>query len=158
MSIRVDECEVTVDFYGDHDRHRLEADRKLLRGGGGAGDSPAASAEAAPPMSTPATSTPNPSTSSASNERKRREPDSDRAEAAADKRPRRILNSDGELHDKKSCTINSLRKELVMIAESGVFDGDISFTIIRHFRAGIPLVREAANAAVAADHDALTMI
>ena len=97
MSIRMEECDVTVDFYGDHDRHLLEAERKLHRGDGD-GESPSASA---PPMSTPVTSTPNstpnPSTSSASTARKRREPDSDRAEAVADKRPRRILNSDGEL-------------------------------------------------------------
>ena len=102
MSIRVEECDVTVDFYGDHDRHRLEAERKLLRGGDdGGGDS----------LSTPFTSTPNstpnPSTSSASNARKRREPDSDNsaeaAAAVANKRPRRILNSDGELHWKLSC-------------------------------------------------------
>ena len=90
MSIRVEECDVSVDFYVDHDRHRLEAEGKLVRGDGGSGDSP-------PVTSTPSsTSTPNPSTSYASDARKRREPDSEREEAVADKRPRRILNSDGE--------------------------------------------------------------
>ena len=88
MSIRVEECDVSVDFYGDHDRHRIEAEGKLVVGVCGSGDSP-------PATSTP-NSTPNPSTSSASDARKRREPDSEREEAVADKRPRRILNSDGE--------------------------------------------------------------
>ena len=93
MSIRVEECDVSVEFYVDHDRHRLEAERKLVRGDGGSGDS-------SPVTSTP-NSTPNPSTSSASDARKRREPDSEREDAVADKRPRRILNSEGQ-----SCSSN----------------------------------------------------
>ena len=73
MSIEANECDVTLDFYGEHDRHRTEAEGKLLSGDGAS--------------STP--EVPNPPTSPApSNARKRRGSDSDHAEAAVDKRPR----------------------------------------------------------------------
>ena len=55
---------------------------------------------------------------------------------------------------KKSYTINSISNELVMIAESGAFDGEISFTFAGHSGAGLPLVLEAGDADVAADDDA----
>ena len=89
MSIETEECDDTLDFYDEHDRHRIEAERKLLNG-----QSPPATST---PSSTP--EAPNPSTSSASsNARTRREqPVSDRAEADADvnQRPCRSGGGDG---------------------------------------------------------------
>ena len=87
MSLEADDCDDILDFYDEHDRHRIEAERKLLDGKQRPPPAPATST----PSSTP--EVPNPSTSSASsNARKRREPpDSDFAEVVAvvDKRPRR---------------------------------------------------------------------